>query len=189
MRSEILGDGDYATAPNGTDIIHRVETHSLIADRGTASISSIVLNMGQAIPYVAHVSNASKTVAAWSGSSKFVFLLTADRDAPSMIIAWNIQSRVETQIIDLKPLIEYGYKILPWATGSVPHDSVLELQSSDGNSVDILYYRAKFPKRFVVRVNVKIENGSNSAYAAIFNFGSPKWIEKWDEQLPSLKDL
>lgn len=187
--AETLGIGDSIRAPDNHGSISRLMINNVRTRNDVGSQQSVLVFAREGLgAFVAYAYDQGRNLAAWTGSSKFMFVVTGESKEPEMELVYKGRDNLEGQSIDLTPLIDYGEKVLPSGPGSIPHDSIEEIQSSDGDAIRCLYYRAKFPKRFVVPVRITIKDG-NDPKTIITDFGKCLWMNEWDTDLPPLSSL
>ncbi len=122
------------------------------------------------------------TLAAWSGSSKFVFLVTGQHNQQTLEVIHPARGQFRVDAVDYAPIYHYGENVLP-AGSKLAHDEILDTKSGPGDSVRCLYLRTgDFPKACVITVAITFDDSEPSRSSCAF--GPVTWLDR-DRDLDS----
>ena len=121
-------------------------------------------------------------LAAWTGSSKFIFLITGQHNMQKLALIHPEGNKLKEDSVDYQPILNYGKKILPGGA-ELAHDEILDVKQGPGDSVRCLYYRTgDFPKAFVVSITITFDASQLTHYS--FAFGPISWLHRGDSLSP-----
>ena len=150
---------------------------------------ALLFTSGNLIPYVAYAAESGNraNIGSWTGSSKYVVMLTGQHNQQYMAVIYPEDGALKARQIDLKPVLDYGRTHLKWDQGGLGHDAIREVIPGKGDSVTGLYWRTANGKAFAVPVTIRVIDEEKSIRVA-FEFGERVWVDDF-ENIPTLKKL
>jgi hypothetical protein len=193
VASHVLGESEVefkpVLSPDGNSAAYITNIQNIRSDFEVhKSWPAIVFNTKRFMPFVAYATTADYNLIAWSGNSKFALCITGVHTDPEAATIYSDHECLNSCPIKLDEIWKYGESILPWpnASESMPHDSIVEIQPGENNTIYGLYLRTKYPLKVLIPVTFIINHHMGKLPIVTFIYGDTLWLP-WNQSLPKLE--
>ena len=177
-------------SPDGKGAVRLLPIENIREDIDVfATHRALLFTSGSLIPYVAYAaeSGSHANIGSWTGSSKYVVMLTGQHNQQYMAVIYPEGGALKARRIDMMPIWDYGRIHLKWDGHALDHDEILEVIPGKGDSVTGLYWRTANGKAFAVPVFIRV-NDKEKPVSVSFEFGDRVWVEDF-KSIPTLEKL
>ena len=189
-RETAFAPGVTLVSPDGKGKVSTAWLQTIPASPSKDPTGIFIFTEKGLLPLAMEADPSGPILAAWSGSSKFVILVTGPHVQQSLQIIHQDGNQLKAQTLNWRPMLLQGRKILP-AGWTQDHDEILGIKRGSGNSVVCLYYRtADYPKAFVAVVTITLPD-PDQVKSCSYSFAKTNWLgpaRAWKSQLRAFSE-